>query len=55
MRKSKLVGGITLLKFDGAPVEEVWKKLERWYGVDITLSNVDEFLSLIGLQLRRNH
>lgn len=30
-----------LLKFDGAPVDEVWKKLERWYGVDITLSNVD--------------
>ncbi len=30
-----------LLKFDGDPVEEVWKKLGRWYGVDITLSNVD--------------
>lgn len=30
-----------LLKFEGASVEEVWKKLERWYGVDITLSNVD--------------
>lgn len=30
-----------LLKFDGASAEEVWKKLERWYGVDITLSNVD--------------
>lgn len=30
-----------LLKFDGASVVEVWKKLERWYGVDITLSNVD--------------
>ena len=34
-----------LLKFDGAPVEEVWKKLERWYGVDITLSNVDTLKS----------
>lgn len=30
-----------LLKFDGIPAQEVWKKLERWYGVDITLSNVD--------------
>lgn len=30
-----------LLKFEGASVKEVWKKLERWYGVDITLSNVD--------------
>lgn len=30
-----------LLKFDGIPAGEVWKKLERWYGVDITLSNVD--------------
>lgn len=30
-----------LLKFDGVPAKEVWKKLERWYGVDITLSNVD--------------
>ena len=29
-----------LLKFDGAPAKEVWKKLERWYGVDIALSNV---------------
>lgn len=29
-----------LLKFDGTPSKEVWKKLERWYGVDITLSNV---------------
>lgn len=30
-----------LLKFEGMPVDEVWKKLERWYGVDITLANVD--------------
>lgn len=30
-----------LLKFDGIPAGEVWKKLERWYGVDITLSNID--------------
>lgn len=30
-----------LLRFDGIPVNEVWKKLERWYGVDITFSNVD--------------
>lgn len=30
-----------LLKFDGIPADEVWKKLERWYGVDITLSNID--------------
>lgn len=30
-----------LLEFDGIPAKEVWKKLERWYGVDITLSNVD--------------
>lgn len=29
-----------LLKFEGIPAKEVWKKLERWYGVDITLSNV---------------
>lgn len=29
-----------LLKFDGTPAKEVWKKLERWYGVDIALSNV---------------
>lgn len=29
------------LKFDGAPIQEVWKKLERWYGVDIALSNLD--------------
>lgn len=28
-----------LLKFDGTSAEEVWKKLERWYGVRITLSN----------------
>lgn len=26
-----------LLKFDGASAGEVWKKLERWYGVRITL------------------
>ncbi|MCL3853826.1 FecR domain-containing protein [Parabacteroides sp. GYB001] len=32
-----------LLKFDGTPAKEVWKKLERWYGVDITLSNVSPF------------
>lgn len=30
-----------LLKFDGIPAKDVWKKLERWYGVDITLSNID--------------
>lgn len=30
-----------LLKFDGTPAAEVWKKLGRWYGVDITLSNVN--------------
>lgn len=30
-----------LLKFDGTSVDEVWKKLGRWYGVDITLSNVN--------------
>lgn len=30
-----------LLKFDGEPARKVWKKLERWYGVDITLSNVN--------------
>ena len=29
-----------LLKFDGTPAKEVWKKLERWYGVDIALSDV---------------
>lgn len=29
-----------LLKFEGTPVEEVWKRLERWYGVNITVSNV---------------
>lgn len=29
-----------LLKFDGTAAKEVWKKLERWYGVDIALSNV---------------
>jgi len=27
------------LKFDGASAEEVSRKLERWYGVDITLEN----------------
>lgn len=27
------------LKFEGTPTAEVWKKLERWYGVQITLSN----------------
>lgn len=30
-----------LLKFEGEPARKVWKKLERWYGVDITLSNVN--------------
>lgn len=27
------------LKFEGTPTAEVWKKLERWYGVRIVLSN----------------
>lgn len=29
------------LKFDGADTREIWKKLERWYGVKVTLENVD--------------
>lgn len=29
------------LKFEGTPVREVWKKLGRWYGVNISLSNVN--------------
>ena len=29
-----------LLKFDGASAEEVWKKLERWYGVHINVQNM---------------
>lgn len=27
------------LKFENQPVDEVWKKLSRWYGVDITVKN----------------
>lgn len=27
------------LKFEGTPTAEVWRKLERWYGVRIVLSN----------------
>lgn len=32
---------LNLLKFEGVSSEKVWKKLGRWYGVDITLSNVN--------------
>lgn len=32
---------LNLLKFEGTSQAEVWKKLSRWYGVNITLSNVD--------------
>lgn len=28
-----------VLKFDGVSASEVWKKLERWYGVHVTLLN----------------
>lgn len=27
------------LKFENTPVQEVWKKLSRWYGVDIKIQN----------------
>lgn len=29
------------LKFEGTPAIEMWKKLERWYGVNITLQHVN--------------
>lgn len=29
------------LKFEGAGTEELWKKLERWYGVNITYTNTN--------------
>lgn len=32
---------LNLLKFEGTPVREVWKKLGRWYGVNISLSDVN--------------
>lgn len=30
-----------LLKFDGVSPQDVWKKLGRWYGVNITVSNIN--------------
>lgn len=27
------------LKFENQPIDDVWKKLSRWYGVDITVKN----------------
>lgn len=32
---------LNLLKFEGASTEEVWKKLGRWYGVKVSLLNVN--------------
>lgn len=32
---------LNVLKFDGVPVDDVWKKLSRWYGVHITVVNAD--------------
>lgn len=31
---------LNLLKFEGSPADEVWRKLGRWYGVRIRLENV---------------